>query len=187
MSDQTPGLPDGEAGEQSQTQEAGMTLSRRILVVGHSGAGKDTACEYLARITLLRFAGTTSDYLARHVAVRLGISLEQAYRSRHANRNVWHRVGNYIRKHDPGLLVRQSLEHADITGGVRGIEEIQACRREHLVDLIVWIDNPRVRAGPTVTFGQRHCDVVVANHAGMEEFQQRLLRLACLAGMPLRG
>ena len=128
---------------------------RRILVVGPSGAGKDTACQYLARITLLRFAGTTSDYLARHVAARLGISLEQAYRSRHANRNVWHRVGNHLRKHDPGLLVRESLEHAEITGGVRGIEEIQACRREHLVDLIVWIDNPRVRAGSTTRLATR--------------------------------
>src|SRR5262245_47607276 len=57
----------------------------RVLVVGPSGAGKDTACEYLARVTNLRFAGTTSLYLAKYVAARLGVSEEEAYRTRHAN------------------------------------------------------------------------------------------------------
>src|SRR4051812_27134859 len=106
--------------------------SKCVLVVGPRGAGKDTACRYLAEVTTLRFAGTTSDCLARHVAARLGVSLEQAYRSRHANRGLWHRVGNEVRRRDPGLLVRQSLRLAEITGGARAIEEILACRREGL-------------------------------------------------------
>jgi hypothetical protein len=117
------------------------------MVVGYGGPGKDTACEYLAKVTHLRFSGTTSVYLARHVAARLGVSVEQAYRSRHANRNLWHKVGNEIRRLDPGLLVRESLRHAEITGGVRGIEEVEACRRGRLVDLIVWVANDRVRPG----------------------------------------
>src|SRR5438093_12130247 len=130
-----------------------MSGRKRIMVVGHSGAGKDTACRFLAEVTHLRFAGTTSHYLARHVAARLGVSVQQAYRSRHANRNLWHRVGNELRRRDPGLLSRESLQHAEITGGVRGIEEVRACRRENLVNLIVWIDNPRVARNSTVTFG----------------------------------
>jgi hypothetical protein len=160
---------------------------KRVLVVGHSGAGKDTACEYLARVTHLRFAGTTRRYLARHVATRLGVPLEQAYRCRHANRNLWHRLGNEIRRRDPGLLVRESLEHADITGGVRGIEEVRACRREHLVDLVVWIDNDRVPRGPSVTFDERDCDAVVANHGSLEEFHANLLGWARSAGLPMRA
>ena len=163
-----------------------MNHPERVLVVGHSGAGKDTACRYLAAVTTLRFAGTTSHYLARHVAARLGVSVQEAYRTRHANRNRWHRVGNAIRRLDPGLLVRQSLEYAEITGGVRGLEEIQACRREHLVDLIVWVANDRVPGGSTVTFGPEDCDVVVPNHGSLEEFHRRLLRLARLVGLPMR-
>ena len=164
-----------------------MNEPKRILVVGPSGAGKDTACRYLAEVTGLRFAGTTSHYLARHVAARLGVSVPEAYRSRHANRNLWHRVGNALRRRDPGLLVRQSLEHAEITGGVRGIEEIEACRREHLVDLIVWVANDRVRKASTVAFGPEDCDVVVPNHGSLEEFHRHLLRLARLVGLPLQG
>ena len=163
-----------------------MNETKRLMVVGYSGAGKDTACEYLAKITRLRFAGTTSRYLTRHVAARLGVSEQQAYRGRHANRNLWNRVGNELRRRDPGLLVRESLEHAEITGGVRGIEEIEVCRREHLVDLIIWIANDRVPPSMTLTFGERDCDVIVPNHGSLEEFHERLLELAHRAGLPMR-
>jgi hypothetical protein len=163
-----------------------MSDCNRLMVVGHSGAGKDTACLYLAEVTRLRFAGTTSAYLARHVASRLGVSVQEAARTRHRDRRLWHRVGNEIRRQDPGLLVRESLEHAEITGGVRGIEEVQACRREQLVDLIVWIANDRVRRDSTVAFGPDDCDLVVPNHGSLEEFHRRLLRLARLAGMPMK-
>src|SRR5215470_8129223 len=102
----------------------GVNEPRRILVVGHGRAGKDTACEYLAQITHLRFAGSTSVVLARYVAARLGVSEEEAYRTRHRDRNLWHRIGNEVRKLDPGRLVRESLEHADLVAGVRGLAEI---------------------------------------------------------------
>jgi cytidylate kinase len=163
-----------------------MGESKRIMVVGHSGAGKDTACLYLASITHLRFAGTTSHYLARYVAVRLGVSEEKAYRLRHANRNLWHGVGNEIRRRDPALLIREALEHAEITGGIRARKEIEACRSERLVDLIVWIANDRVPKSTTVQFDERDCDVVVANHGSIEEFHSNLLELARSAGFPLR-
>jgi hypothetical protein len=163
-----------------------MSNPRRILVVGHGRAGKDTACEYLAMVTHLRFAGTTSLYLARYVAARLGVSQEEAYRTRHLNRNFWHRVGKEVRRQDPGLLVRESLEHAEIVGGVRDSVELAVCRREHLVDLIVWVDNERVPKDSTVTFGERDCDITVPNHWTLEEFHGRLLRLAQFAGLPMR-
>ncbi len=164
-----------------------MSGRTRILVVGHGGAGKDTACAYLAGVTHLRFAGSTSRYLAKDVAARLGVSEEQAYRTRHRDRNLWHRVGNEVRRQDPGRLVRESLANAEIVAGVRGREEVLACRREGLVDLIVWIDNNRVPRDSTVTFGPEDCDLVVPNHGSLEEFHRRLLRLAREAGLPMRA
>jgi cytidylate kinase len=160
---------------------------RRVMVVGHSGAGKDTACEYLAQVTRLRFAGTTSVYLARYVAARLGVTVEQTYRTRHANRNLWHKVGNDVRRLDPARLVRESLEHAELTGGVRKIEELQACRREGLVDLVVWVANDRARPGPTLTISPRDCDVVVENHDTLQGFHERLFEMAQSHGFPMKA
>lgn len=68
------------------------------MFVGHSAAGKGTSCRLLADVTSLRFAGTTSDYLAKYVADRLGVTVEQAYRTRHANGGVWHKVANEVRQ-----------------------------------------------------------------------------------------
>jgi cytidylate kinase len=164
-----------------------MNDLKRILIVGHSRAGKDTACEHLAKITQLRFAGTTSLYLARYVALRLGVSEQDAYRTRHLNRNLWNRVGKEIRKQDPALLIRESLANADIVGGVRDLEEITACRRNQLVDLIVWIDNNRVREDSTVKFTAKECDVILPNHWTIEEFHGRIERLARFANLPMRG
>jgi hypothetical protein len=164
-----------------------MSGPKRILVVGNGRAGKDTACEHLALVTQLRFAGSTSRYLARHVAERLGVTEEEAYSTRHRHRNLWHRVGKGIRKHDPGLLVRESLLHADIVGGIRDAAEMAVCRREELVDLVVWIANDRVRPDTTVGFTERDCDIVVPNHWTLEEFHARLLRLARFAGLPMRS
>jgi hypothetical protein len=163
-----------------------MSQTRRVMLVGHSGAGKDTACRFLAEFTHLRFAGTTSDYLAKYVAARLGVSVEQAYRTRHANRGVWHKVANELRRSDPALLVRESLEHADLTGGVRKAEEVEACRREGLIDLVVWVANDRARPGPTLTIGPEDCDVVVENHGSLGEFRRRLVEMARSHGLPMK-
>lgn len=163
-----------------------MNRLKRILIVGNGRAGKDTACEYLAKVTQLRFAGTTSIYLAKYVAARLGVSDEEAYKTRHLNRNFWHRVGNEIRRQDPGRLIRESLQNAEIVGGIRDLEEIAVCKREHLIDLIVWIENKRVPRDSTVTFSEKDCDIVIQNHWTLEDFSQRLLRFARFAGLPMR-
>lgn len=155
-------------------------------MVGNRGAGKDTACLHLAAVTRLRFVGTTSLFLARRVAARLGVTSEEAYRSRHRDRNLWHRVGNEVRRADPAVLVREALAEAEITGGIRAAEELAACRREGLVDLVVWIANEKTPRDSTMGFGERECDVTVPNHWTLEEFHARLTRLARFAGLPMR-
>lgn len=102
------------------------------------------------------------------------------------NRNRWHRVGKEVRKKDPGLLLRESLASAEIVGGIRDRAEMVVCRKERLVDLIVWIANDRVPSDSTVQFSERDCDVTVPNHWSLEEFYRRLLQLARFAGLPLR-
>jgi len=160
--------------------------TKRILFVGHGGAGKDTACEHLAAVTGLRNAGTTSKYLAGYVARKLGLPVDVAYARRRESdemRELWYRAGNELRANGPSTLVRMALEHGEITGGVRDLEEILAVRREGLVDIIVWVSSDRVRPDPTVKFTERECDLTIPNHWAIDEFHRRIERFAKFAGL----
>lgn len=164
-------------------------MPKTIMFVGHGRAGKDEACQCLERITTLRNAGTTSKYLCKHVAKKLGVSVEEAYRRRHESddmRMTWYHTGNEVRDKGPTTLIREALQHGEITGGVRGLEEIVAARHEKAVDIIVWVDNNRVKKDPTVMFTPKECDLIIPNHWSLEEFYERIDRFAMFAGLPLR-
>lgn len=163
---------------------------RRILVCGPGRAGKDTALDYLASITTLRNAGSTSKYITPYAAGQLGISEAEAYRRRNESdemRERWRQLGDEYRRDDPALFVRMALRHGDMTGGCRTVEEIEAVRAEHLVDLIVWINNPRVPHDPSLKFSIEAADVIIPNHWSLPEFEQRLRRFSWFAGLPMRG
>lgn len=149
-------------------------------------AGKDTACEYLASITNLRNAGTCSKYLAKHVAARLGVPVEEAYAKRHENRDLWFRIGNETRERDPAMYVREMMAEGEIGGGIRSEDEYFAARAEGLFDLAVWVDNCRVPDDPTVKVKRHHCDIIIENNGTIYDFYARLFTLARFAGV-LKG
>lgn len=155
----------------------------KLMLVGHGRAGKDEAGEYLQKITGLKFAGTTSLYLAKYVARKMGVTEAEAYRDRHKNRDHWYRIGNEIREGDPGILIRESLLHGDIVGGVRDIEEVIYARAKGIVDLVIWIENIWVPVDPTVKFTSRECDIVVQNNWDLQTYHERLRRLASALGI----
>lgn len=151
---------------------------KRVLFVGHGQHGKDTACEELARATGWRNAGTTSVYLADHVAKRLGVTRDEAYARRYENRALWRHIGDEIRGSDPALLVKDAQRVGPITGGCRGLPEIVAVRAESLTDLIVWIDaSGRLGPDETMEFGPEYADIVITNNGSEDEFRQKIQRL----------
>jgi len=158
-------------------------MSKKLLLVGYGRAGKDEGLSYLAALTGLRNAGCTSVYLAKYVARELGISESEAYKTRHQRRDDWYRIGNELRESDPGILLREALANGPLTGGVRDLEEIIEARRCNLVDLIVWVENISVPIDTTVKFHSEHCDVIVQNNSTLEEYQDKLRRLAAFAGL----
>lgn len=161
-------------------------MNKKILFVGHGQAGKDTACEYLEKITGLINAGTTSKYLAKYVASELNISIEEAYNRRRESEEMrifWYEIGNKVRKDNPALLVREAFNYGDISGGVRDIEEILAVKKEKICDIIVWIENKRVKKDPTLNFNSKEADIVIENNWSLEEFYERIERLAKFANL----
>lgn len=163
--------------------------NKTVLFAGMGRAGKDTACEYLSKITTLRNAGTTSKYLCEYVASKLGLPVDEVYARRHESdemRTFWYNCGNELRQNGPATLIRRALECGEITGGVRDYAEVVAAREEGLIDILVWIENERVKKDPTVMFGPRECDLIIQNNWDLEEYYRRIERLARFAGLPMR-
>lgn len=158
-----------------------------LMLVGHGRAGKDLGLAYLEAITTLKSGGSTSLYLTKYVAKKLGVSEEEAHTRRHESdemRLLWFNTGNEIREGDPGLLIREALENGPLVGGVRDMAEVLEARRMGI--LLAWVANNRVKPDPTVKFTSRECDVVIENHWRIRDYYERLARFAEFAGLPLR-
>lgn len=155
-----------------------------LCFVGHGRAGKDTAGEYLRDRYGLRFVGSSSWAMRFYVAEKLGIPVGEAWDSRHERRLEWKKILDDFREaHGHAACIRCVLRENDVVVGLRDFKELVAGRAAGLLDLIVWIENPRVYADPTVQFTQSDCDITVLNDASYEAFYARLDRLATAIGL----
>lgn len=134
----------------------------RIALCGPGRSGKDTAARWIAAHTPLRYAGATSEFLLDEIVARTGADPEDAWATRHANRDLWYRIGNELRAEDPLVLVRRALERSELLVGCRDGDELVRARAEGLIDFVVWIERD-VPPDPTLTYDHRLADVVVAN------------------------
>jgi hypothetical protein len=164
-----------------------MNNIKRILIVGNGRAGKDTAAMYLAKLTKIPYAGSTSWAAKEIVAKKLGVHPQEAWENRHANREKWKSICDVLRSHDQTLLIRLALAVANenksagllagwrgIVVGVRDHKEIDAAKQQKLFDRIIWIANPRVPVDSTVTFGAQNCDEIIWNKGTIMDFRLTL-------------
>jgi len=158
-------------------------LIPKLLIVGYGRAGKDTCAEYISKISPLRYGGSTSNIICPLIAKELGVSEEEAWNTRHLNRQFWYEWANEYRKDDPAKLIKTALEKADMVVGIRDKLEMEAVKDHKLIDLIIWIDNARVRIDSTVTFNRSDCDVVICNHESLQEFHSKIKALVNSMGL----
>lgn len=156
-----------------------------VMFGGYGRAGKDTAGKFLGRVSPLRYVGSTSWWAKGIVARELGVCEQEAWDTRHQNRQAWKDILNRHRAGDPTNLIRLSLTHGEIVVGVRELYEITAGREQGLLTHVVWIDNPGVPVDFTTGYGPGDCDLVISNDGTIDEFHGRLLDWFKVAKIPL--
>lgn len=154
----------------------------KIAIVGPGRSGKDEMAIRLAGTTSLRYSRSTSEVIAPHAAKRLGLSVKEAFRRRHEDRELWYRIGVELRADDPAFLAREVLKDGDIVVGVRDRLELETTCDEGLVDLVVWIDRD-VPPDPTLTYGVDLADIIIPNRWELADFHRRIDRLAATWGV----
>lgn len=161
----------------------------KLAIVGPGRCGKDTAAEWFAQRTILRYWGSCSQVILPEAARRLGLSEAEAWKRRHEDRKFWRELGDEMRKDDPAALARVTLEKGDLCVGVRSHVEMRAVLDQKLVDLTVWIHRPNVPNDPTLEFGRGLADVVIENAGTLTDFHGKLYNLAATLGVlnPMTG
>lgn len=170
-----------------------LSLAERIklAIVGPGGCGKDTAGEYLGRLTGLRYSAESSTSRAllqyvRQYAQELGcpispsMSDDETYANRRLERSLWWSAGRKLQaRFGETCLVRKALEKCDIVVGMRNLSELTTARREGLVDLVVWVERSGL-TDSTLDITYLDADMSVLNNGTMSDFCQSLDRTAHL-------
>jgi hypothetical protein len=82
-----------------------------------------------------------------------------------------------LARDDPAKIIRLHLQQADVVPGIRGDIELLTAMRQQLLDLVIWVENPRVPTDFTVDFHKEDADCVVMNESTLEVFYARLARI----------
>ena len=155
-----------------------------LMLCGHGGAGKDFAAEYLCQSTPMVYSGSTSNVVAPLIAKALGSNdVKSTFESRKQNREFWYAFCNEVRRDDPTLLAKLNLAAGDVVVGPRDSFEVYHTIEQGIVDLSVWIDNPRVAQDPTIKFGPDDCDITICNSGSRFAFYRKLDKL--ISQLPL--
>ena len=149
-----------------------------LVFCGHGRAGKDTAAMYWCRIIGRPYPGSASQMVLPVIADTIGVSEDEAFRTRHNNREFWFQWCNLFRAHDPSLLVRMCLGKGDVAIGVRSDVELFAVRHQKVASLLVWIENKTVEVDPTVEYDASDCDLTIINNGSRNDLYGRMLKLA---------
>lgn len=160
---------------------AARKKERQVPVIAFCGmgrAGKDLGAEWLGTNYCVQYGGSLSQIVCPLVAVSLDLSEEECFAQRHQDRDYWYRWCNHLRAQDPTLLARMLLAQADIVVGIRAAIELEACVAEGVIDLSLWVDNPRVDPDPTVEYGPADCQLTVVNAGTKVLYFDKLRALA---------
>jgi energy-coupling factor transporter ATP-binding protein EcfA2 len=124
-----------------------------VLIVGHGGHGKDTACQILAGLCPLKNAGATSEGIYPFAAAKSGIPEAVLRAERAIYREMLAEFGDMLRKDDPARLVKDRFAIGGIANGVRRLEELNECIRLGLATHYLWVESDKIGPDSTLTFG----------------------------------
>lgn len=161
----------------------------RLAISGRGQSGKDTAAEWLRDNTTLRYCGSTSrialPVVFRAFLRRYGASYVSplaCYADRLNHRQFWSDVIDKYNTPDACRLYRDCLEVQDILTGIRKRRELEAVKKAGLIDLSVWIGRDNTE-DETQEYGPEDCDIALYNNGTLEQFYEKLHRLAASWGI----
>jgi hypothetical protein len=143
-------------------------MATRIALCGPGRCGKDTAADWLAANTKLRYHQSTSqaaaDICFKKLHKKYGYKTPQeAFVDRHRHRTEWAEIIWAYNKPDGIRLYRDMVRTNDVLNGIRKSNELHACKQLGLIDLAIWIDRPGYFEEGSMSLCVEECDIILPN------------------------
>jgi len=173
-----------------QVEQPPPTRPLRLMVMGHSQHGKDTACIMLARelgvswISSSLFSADRVVYPALKNTYKYQ-SVEDCFNDRHQHMTEWFELIEAYNTPDASRLSRELFAEHHIYCGLRNAEELKAAKMLGLYDLAIWVDgSKRKPAQPdtSCTVTAAMADIVLDNNGTEHDLFEHILQLSSILG-----
>lgn len=158
----------------------------KILLLGHAQHGKDTTAEYMRDIFSLSFTSSSLFMCERIVFPVLAPlygykTVQECYEDRKAEekRKQWYDLIRAYNAKDRSRLAKELTAEMDMYVGMRDNDELQACKKEKVFDVIVGVYNPDKPLEPKTSMTIdifRESEILLLNNSTKEALANRVFR-----------
>lgn len=160
----------------------------KILIISHKRWGKDSLAEIWERYFGLTY--NSSSQAASNIFIYEALkekynysSPEECFEDRMNRRKEWYDLITEYNKKDRTRLAREILKSSDCYVGMRDRNEIKACVKEKLFDLIVWVDASK-RMPPedleSFNIDESCAHIIIQNNGSLKEFTKKAINLGTI-------
>lgn len=163
-------------------------MRAKLLIIGHKRSGKDTLAEILSKHFDFTFMSSSlaaaEEFIYDALRDKYGYrTFKECYEDRVNRRAEWFDLICEYNQYDKTRLAKKILSKNDCYVGMRSSEEIEQCKREGLIDLVIWVDaSGRVEDEGSDSFNikKEDADIVIENNTTLKDFEAKVKRFGAL-------
>lgn len=157
----------------------------KLLIIGSARHGKDTVAELLKEnfgISFISSSQACSDiFIYDALKDKYGYkSPDECFMDRVNHRKEWYDLICDYNKVDKAKLAKKILEYNNTYVGMRDKEEVEACIKEDLFDLIIWVDASErlpVESSESFNISKYIADIIIDNNTTYDDLVRRVKKI----------
>jgi hypothetical protein len=160
-------------------------MYKKLLLIGHARAGKDTVAEMLKE--LFGYTFESSSMAAARIFLYDALKDKYEYKSpnecfedRVNRRSEWFDLICQYNEQDKARLAKAIMSESDMYVGMRSNAELEACLSQNVFDLVIGVYNPNKPLEPASSFDidfWGKADVVIPNGGTLEDLRNKVALL----------
>lgn len=157
----------------------------KLIIIGHARHGKGTVCKLLNKY--LPVAGSSEFVCEQVIMPVLGpmfgySTAEECLNDRVNHRRAWYDLIYTYNTPVRSRLASELFQSFDVYDGMRSRDELLACKRNKIVDYVIWVDGSKRRPlepSTSMTVTVEDADFIIDNNGTESELLQNVIDMLC--------